>query len=31
PFAWLDTSLYSPLCLLIGLGFAALAIMEFPI
>ncbi|TPL93792.1 DUF3995 domain-containing protein [Mesorhizobium sp. B2-3-12] len=30
PFARLDTSLYSPLCLLIGLGFAVLAIMEFP-
>ncbi|KAA3447587.1 DUF3995 domain-containing protein [Mesorhizobium sp. SARCC-RB16n] len=30
PFARLDTSLYSPLCLLIGLGFAGLAIMEFP-
>ncbi|MBZ9893609.1 DUF3995 domain-containing protein [Mesorhizobium sp. B2-2-4] len=30
PFARLDRSLYSPLCLLIGLGFAVLAITEFP-
>jgi hypothetical protein len=29
PFARLDTSLYSPLCLLIGLSFAILAITEF--
>ncbi|WFP76711.1 DUF3995 domain-containing protein [Mesorhizobium sp. WSM4906] len=30
PFARLDQRLYSPLCLLIGLGFAILAITEFP-
>jgi hypothetical protein len=30
PFARLDQRLYSPLCLLIGLGFAVLAISEFP-
>ncbi|CAN7261626.1 DUF3995 domain-containing protein [Mesorhizobium sp. LjNodule214] len=30
PFARLDVRYYSPLCLLIGLGFAVLAIMEFP-
>lgn len=30
PFARLDRQLYSPLCLLIGIGFAALAISEFP-
>ncbi|MER8808536.1 DUF3995 domain-containing protein [Mesorhizobium australicum] len=30
PFARLDTSFYSPLCLSIGLGFAVLALMEFP-
>lgn len=30
PFARLDRRLYSPLCLLIGLGFAILAITEFP-
>ncbi|WP_137931466.1 DUF3995 domain-containing protein [Mesorhizobium comanense] len=30
PFARLDVRYYSPLCLLIGLGFATLAIMEFP-
>ena len=30
PFARLDLSYYSPLCLLIGLGFAILAITEFP-
>ncbi|MBZ9669830.1 DUF3995 domain-containing protein [Mesorhizobium sp. ES1-3] len=30
PFARLDTILYSPLCLLIGLSFAVLAITEFP-
>lgn len=29
PFARLDQRLYSPLCLLIGLGFAVLAISEF--
>jgi len=29
PFARLDVSLYSPLCLLIGAGFAILAITEF--
>ena len=29
PFALLDTSFYSPLCLLIGLSFAILAITEF--
>jgi hypothetical protein len=31
PFARLDQRLYSPLCLLIGAGFATLAIMEFPV
>ncbi|MEO5760643.1 MAG: DUF3995 domain-containing protein [Mesorhizobium sp.] len=30
PFARLDVRYYSPLCLLIGLGFVVLAIMEFP-
>ncbi|WP_376702400.1 DUF3995 domain-containing protein [Mesorhizobium sp. ISC25] len=30
PFARLDLRHYSPLCLLIGLGFAVLALMEFP-
>jgi hypothetical protein len=30
PFARLDQSLYSPLCLLIGLGFIVLSISEFP-
>ena len=30
PFARLDVRYYSPLCLLIGLGFAVLAITEFP-
>ena len=30
PFARLDLRYYSPLCLLIGLGFAILAITEFP-
>ncbi|TIV69828.1 MAG: DUF3995 domain-containing protein [Mesorhizobium sp.] len=30
PFARLDRRLYSPLCLLIGLSFAILAITEFP-
>ena len=30
PFARLDQRFYSPLCLLIGLGFAILAITEFP-
>ena len=30
PFARLDQRLYSPLCLLIGAGFAILAITEFP-
>ncbi|MER9894606.1 DUF3995 domain-containing protein [Mesorhizobium sp. M0119] len=30
PFARLDLRYYSPLCLLIGLGFAVLALMEFP-
>ncbi|OHV86437.1 DUF3995 domain-containing protein [Mesorhizobium sp. ORS 3428] len=30
PFARLDQRLYSPLCLSIGLGFAVLAISEFP-
>ncbi|MDX8491014.1 DUF3995 domain-containing protein [Mesorhizobium sp. VK22B] len=30
PFARLDQSLYSPLCLLIGASFAILAITEFP-
>ena len=29
PFARLDVRYYSPLCLLIGLGFAVLAITEF--
>ncbi|RAZ91480.1 DUF3995 domain-containing protein [Mesorhizobium hawassense] len=30
PFARLDQRLYSPLCLVIGLSFAILAISEFP-
>ena len=30
PFARLDQSFYSPLCLLIGLGFVVLSISEFP-
>jgi len=30
PFARLDQRFYSPLCLLIGAGFAILAIAEFP-
>jgi len=30
PFARLDLRYYSPLCLLIGLGFAILALTEFP-
>lgn len=30
PFARLDRLFYSPLCLLIGLGFVILAITEFP-
>ncbi|TIX64206.1 MAG: DUF3995 domain-containing protein, partial [Mesorhizobium sp.] len=30
PFARLDVNYYSPLCLVVGLGFAFLAITEFP-
>ncbi|MCF6121224.1 DUF3995 domain-containing protein [Mesorhizobium muleiense] len=30
PFARLDVGYYSPLCLVVGLGFAVLAITEFP-
>lgn len=30
PFARLDPRYYSPLCLVVGLGFAVLAITEFP-
>jgi hypothetical protein len=30
PFARLDVRYYSPLCLVVGLGFAILAITEFP-
>ncbi|TIR03490.1 MAG: DUF3995 domain-containing protein, partial [Mesorhizobium sp.] len=29
PFARLDVSYYSPLCLVVGFGFAVLAITEF--